>query len=86
MCRYSKPTGPAHADLLQVFVLDVVEVWQARDVKIVPDEQEILLQLHLHQQLQEPLCAFFTLHTTAQLLEGETQENPVNVPLKGATH
>lgn len=63
-----KLTGPPHADLLQVLVLDVVEVGESSHVEVVADTQEVLLQLHLHQQLQEPFCALLRLHATAQLL------------------
>ena len=45
------PTGPAHADLLQVLVLDILKVGQAGDVEVVAEAQEILLELHLGQQL-----------------------------------
>lgn len=62
-------TRPTHANLLQVFILDVVEVRQPRDVQVVPDPQEVLLQLHLHQQLQQPFRAFLALHATAQFLQ-----------------
>lgn len=68
-------TGPTHADLLQVFILDVVEVRQPRDVQVVPDPQEVLLQLHLHQQLQQPFCAFLALHATAQFLQNREHRN-----------
>lgn len=55
-------TRASHADLLQVFILDVVEVGEPRDVELIADPQEVLLQLHIRQQLQQPLCPLLTLH------------------------
>ena len=54
-------TGPAHADLLQVFVLDVVKVGEPRDVELIADPQEVLLQLHVTQQLSQPIGALLAL-------------------------
>lgn len=61
-------TGAPHANLLQILIFDVLEVGQAGNVEFVPDAQEVLLQLQLSQQLQQPVCALFCLHATAQLL------------------
>lgn len=59
------PTRPAHANLLQVLILDILKVGQAGDVEIIAKPQEILLQLHLRQQLQQPTCALLWLHAAA---------------------
>lgn len=61
----SPPTRPAHADLLQVLILDVLKVGQAGNVEVVTEPQEVLLQLHLGQQLQQPACALLWLHAAA---------------------
>ena len=55
-------TWASHADLLQVFILDVVEVGESCDVEVITDAQEVLLQLHICQQLQQPLRPLLTLH------------------------
>lgn len=66
------PTRPAHANLLQVLILDILKVGQAGNVEVVAEPQEILLQLHLGQQLQQPACALLRLHAAApQPLRGE---------------
>lgn len=62
-------TRSTHADLLQVFILDVIKVGQAGHVEVVSDLQEVLLQLHFHQQLHQPFCSLLTLHATAQFLQ-----------------
>ena len=51
------PTGPAHADLLQVLVLDILKVGQAGDVEVVAEAQEVLLELHLKLLNQDPEVA-----------------------------
>lgn len=61
----SPPTGPAHANLLQVLILDILEVGQAGNIEVVAEPQEVLLQLHLRQQLQQPACALLRLHAAA---------------------
>ena len=66
-------TGPPHPDLLQVLVLHVVEVREARNVEVITHTQEVLLQLDLHQQLQQPIRALLALHA-AQLL-GHREED-----------
>lgn len=63
--RHPVPTWSPHADLLQVFSLHIVEVRESSDVKLVPDSQEILLQLHVCEQLREPLCPLVCLHVCA---------------------
>lgn len=68
-------TGSTQANFLQVLILDVVEVREPRDVEVVSDPLEVLLQLHLRQQLQQPFCSFLTLHATAQSLEDKRREN-----------
>lgn len=77
-------TWSTHADLLQVFIFDVVEVRQARDVELVSDAFEVLLQLYLQQQLQQPFCSLLALHAAAQSLESKhtTLFNPSVLILK----
>lgn len=48
----SPPTRPSHANLLQVLILDILKVGQAGNIEVVTEPQEVLLQLHLGQQLQ----------------------------------
>lgn len=59
------PTRPAHANLLQVLVLDILKVGQAGNVEVIPEPQEVLLQLYLGQQLQQPARALLRLHAAA---------------------
>jgi len=54
-CAGGSLTWLADAHLLQVGLLDVGEVLDARDVEAVADAQVELLQLHLSQQLVQPL-------------------------------
>lgn len=61
----SPPTRPAHANLLQVLILDILKVGQAGNIEVVAEPQEVLLQLHLGQQLQQPACTLFWLHAAA---------------------
>lgn len=61
----SPPTRPAHANLLQVLILDILKVGQAGNIEVIAEPQEVLLQLHLGQQLQQPACALLRLHAAA---------------------
>lgn len=75
----SGPTWATHANLLQVFILDVVKVWESSDVELIPDPQEVLLQLDVGEQLQQPLSPLLTLHLKTQT---QITMNHVTVCLK----
>ena len=62
------PTGPAHADLLQVLVLDILKVGQAGDVEVVAEAQEILLELHLERLLKTSRLTNISLIASTTLL------------------